>query len=909
MPRVIRPQIQPQTGSPQISLGLAAQSGAGARAIGEAVRQVGREFAQSNQAAISARIGNTVSQFGQQMFNNSLSGQTGQVSNSLASATLAFQKAQGDRINQRTDDDGNPLYKTLVDDIGAIGNQVLQDESSKISDPITREKFQSRFMNHVTNQQVLGLGKARNQEVEFERAGLQNGLKALMIQGSTDTYANVNSYVNQGQELLDDALQAGVISPSDHAAQTEEFVSLTREAGLANTIRTDRVEAKQILSLSAEALGIDQEQHTRLNQVVDAAITSDKIQAAKASDMQAVDHEAQKADLAQKMDMRIQADALREDELILQKKNLEPTTYKTLVSKMKKRSRESAKERASLQKVSNIIAKGGDLSQATSGEVDKHYRFMVESKIAKTNQPVTLADKAAVAAQYPGKVNTFARELNSVMQTGNANQAADAVAAYTFIRDRGARALEGSMFTKKSALIAESAEMLNQQGGIPLPKAIATVRENITNSTPDLRKETNTEFNKIPDFKISNLKSTVAEQFDAENLIGINYDIDNEAAKTYKELARESYLINRDEDMAKASAANMMKFNYGVSSVNGDKSFMQAPPEKIFNMPSDAIRAQLVSDTAGILPEGIPSEQLRIRADQLTRGTFIQGAEGRTEAITYSVTYIDTASGLELPLLDDNGELQRWNPDQQGDRIEQATSAVEAARETREQDEIRRGKLGTDVFQEGVTKKPQASGSTARSRVDSGNVKPGDVSAKYESGSSGPGTVSSGKGDPGGKSYGTHQLASKTGTLQKYLQTSKFKKEFEGLKPGSAEFDKKWKEIAKRDPEAFEDDQKKFIKKTHFDPVRSTATRVGLKSTRAINEALWSIGVQHGRAKTIVSDAAKALPKGASEEDTVRQLYKSRTEYVQGLKLPAATKKSVLNRYKNELKDVLRLIK
>ena len=52
----------------------------------------------------------------------------------------------------------------------------------------------------------------------------------------------------------------------------------------------------------------------------------------------------------------------------------------------------------------------------------------------------------------------------------------------------------------------------------------------------------------------------------------------------------------------------------------------------------------------------------------------------------------------------------------------------------------------------------------------------GDLSAKYESGRRGPGIISKGENDPGGKSYGTHQLSLNAGTLARYLKESDFKK-------------------------------------------------------------------------------------------------------------------------------------
>jgi hypothetical protein len=188
------------------------------------------------------------------------------------------------------------------------------------------------------------------------------------------------------------------------------------------------------------------------------------------------------------------------------------------------------------------------------------------------------------------------------------------------------------------------------------------------------------------------------------------------------------------------------------------------------------------------------------------------------------------------------------------------------------------------------------------------DIKPlGHVSKHFESGRSGPGTISSGRGDPGGKSYGCHQLASNTGTLQAYLKRSIYAPEFKGLKATSKPFDKKWREIAKRDPGRFADDQLAFIKKTHFDGVRGYANGLNIPSTQAVDEALFSISVQHGKAKRIVKNAG--IDVHDSEKTMINKLYDSRVAYVRRIKLPAATKRSVLNRYVSERRMVLKLVK
>ena len=124
----------------------------------------------------------------------------------------------------------------------------------------------------------------------------------------------------------------------------------------------------------------------------------------------------------------------------------------------------------------------------------------------------------------------------------------------------------------------------------------------------------------------------------------------------------------------------------------------------------------------------------------------------------------------------------------------------------------------------------------------------GKTSERFESGGRGAGTVSSGRGDFGGASYGTYQLASRTGTLQKFLKESPYGKEFEGLTPGTPEFNAKWKQIAKTDA-GFGAAQHDFIKRTHFDPAMQRMKDAGIDLSgrgKAVQDAVWSTAVQFG---------------------------------------------------------------
>lgn len=70
------------------------------------------------------------------------------------------------------------------------------------------------------------------------------------------------------------------------------------------------------------------------------------------------------------------------------------------------------------------------------------------------------------------------------------------------------------------------------------------------------------------------------------------------------------------------------------------------------------------------------------------------------------------------------------------------------------------------------------------------NDRLGALSERFESGGRGPGTISGGESDPGGVSYGTYQLASRTGTAARFLanEGARWAQDFAGYVPGSENF-------------------------------------------------------------------------------------------------------------------------
>lgn len=190
----------------------------------------------------------------------------------------------------------------------------------------------------------------------------------------------------------------------------------------------------------------------------------------------------------------------------------------------------------------------------------------------------------------------------------------------------------------------------------------------------------------------------------------------------------------------------------------------------------------------------------------------------------------------------------------------------------------------------------------------------GETSKRFESGRGGAGTISSGKGDFGGVSYGTYQLASKTGTLSKFLKSSGYGKHFEGMQAGTKEFNQKWKELAANDPE-FGNAQHEFIKNTHYDVAMQKLGKNGIDLSnrgRAVQDALWSTSVQFGAGGA--SNMFKKVLKGKdvsqlsdSEIVTLLQDYKIQNNDRLFGSSSASVRAGTLNRAQAEKAKLLNL--
>jgi hypothetical protein len=174
------------------------------------------------------------------------------------------------------------------------------------------------------------------------------------------------------------------------------------------------------------------------------------------------------------------------------------------------------------------------------------------------------------------------------------------------------------------------------------------------------------------------------------------------------------------------------------------------------------------------------------------------------------------------------------------------------------------------------------------------DVELGKLSEKYESNGY-PGAI--GHDNTGGFSYGKYQIATKTGTMKKYMNFLKeefpaFEQELSatgGLDSalnGTVEFKRVWKKLAKNPN--FADSQHAFIQKTHYEPFVERLKGIGLDvnaRSRALKNVVWSVSVQHGPGNNVFRNALRNYDPNdlednqkVSDKEIVEAVYAERSK-------------------------------
>lgn len=134
-------------------------------------------------------------------------------------------------------------------------------------------------------------------------------------------------------------------------------------------------------------------------------------------------------------------------------------------------------------------------------------------------------------------------------------------------------------------------------------------------------------------------------------------------------------------------------------------------------------------------------------------------------------------------------------------------------------------------------------------------------------------------------------------------------------KPGTQGFDSAWKAIAGTNPAKFQQLQHGFIKQSHYDPaanrIKSSLGFDVSKYSPAVQNVLWSTAVQHGSAGAVNVFRGAGIRQGMSDAEIIRRVYNERAAN-NGMKYfsrsSSGIRQSVVNRFRNEMQDALKML-
>lgn len=696
MAKILRPEEQTILSRNAIDQSLVGRSAEGSRALGAQISRAGSAQQQNaNQLSMAKQASQLVDNQSKIYFHDTkMAHQTGLLAAKLAEATSEFLMLRDERFNSVTDDKGNPTFPTLHKDIESIGNSVMGKKLKEIADKDVQEKFKADFSTFASNQQISAMNKARSQQLEYSNKSMLQGLQALTQQSQADVPENSSTYEAQGLKLIDDAATSGIIAPEDRELVATKFSTELRKATIEKTIAEDTPKARQILA-NPENIGLPEEVTTKLVGQLVAKEKSDEIQVKKAQELQQRELNDKQGVLAESVRKRIQTDSIREDELLGLEEDLSPSAFKALKKEFVSAAEKRSKTNKQLSEVSKKLSEGMSIDDVSPSLIDRHFDMLSSSAEFELGRPLRLAEKAEIANTYKGRIRGFSKELNNSVLSGDTDRASDAVNAYTYLRDSNSKALEGNSFTNKAMAVAELAELYSERAGMSAEASLEKARDVILNTTDEQKNVRKKEFRSFSEFKDNKLAETAADDLDAENFFGLNYDITFDSMTTYKTLVQDFYRDTGDLDAAKKIAKAKMNSTHGTSTFNGAETYTFAPVEKSFPevvnlIGVDGLRNVFEQEMQISNPDLNP-KGLRIVADTLTRGNFINftnqmGNAVKKEFISYQVVTDKIVNGvpIEVPVTDAQGRIQRWFPDTNKIIEDEKAKSVESARRQRE---------------------------------------------------------------------------------------------------------------------------------------------------------------------------------------------------------------------------------
>lgn len=654
MPKIVSPNLNPV----QLTGRLSGNVPQGDLALGSALINSGQQVQETGFSKIQQEL-QVLKQAGDEATRINQSVQLANYSNKFNQAKLQFAKRIDERMSQQFDEDGNPTFDSLTDDIGRIGKDVSQELLGTIQDPDLRAKFSMNFDNAIVNKQINSLSSVRQQKQSYVRDSMSKGVNSLIEQAGADNPSNTKFYIDQIDGLTREAELSGALTP-----QSAEDLRRTSRNQIVDRQYTNLMSSEPELALetlnsrSPEELGVSDRVRSGLIKKAEAAVQSLEDQRIIQEEQDAYMAKEQTNITASQLQLGLEDGStdLKDIEDALQNNLISDKQYTSLQKKASKSTSRKINQSKTAREISQTLASGGPAVNFTSSQVGKHYQQRT-SLLEQQGQPLNLRQKAALAAPYQVQVKPLQNEIEFSLLRDDAPNVGDTLAAVNFLTEEAPAAVE--KMNKDALAVSALANNYLEHTTLSPEDALNRARSQLTELDTEKGQQNKKDFKKISAFQ-DGINETIKDM--TGGWFGKN--VDEEAQLSLKALYEDAYIRTGDVDasikLVKAQTGNLFgesTFNEEKGIINDRETLMFLPPERMFpGVPEDVLKQNFTNSVQPILQENINIEDVKIQSDNLSR---LDG-----QPISYGL-YTRNEFGEKVPVTDGNGIAQRWAPDPQ----------------------------------------------------------------------------------------------------------------------------------------------------------------------------------------------------------------------------------------------------
>lgn len=275
--RVSGPQTNPNPAS--VNLGTVSSAASGYSAIAQSQANLGRglqQLAQTNPNVDDAQ--NKINAHFQDLQQSKTSLDSSMYASKMSEATVALNQAFLDRSSKTFDEQGNPTFTKLPEDIGAIGRQLADKVAGTISDPGVRQKFLDSFNSSIADAQIRSLSVAKNQQKDYNLASYNQFKDITNNQANVDDISMLPQHTANLTEVLMGQVAGGQISIQEAQKEIKDFETQVRINHVVQDINNDPTGTYNKLKQDPTSFGLDTEVVDTLTHKANAAVATQKAQ-------------------------------------------------------------------------------------------------------------------------------------------------------------------------------------------------------------------------------------------------------------------------------------------------------------------------------------------------------------------------------------------------------------------------------------------------------------------------------------------------------------------------------------------------------------------------------------------------------------------------------------------------------